>query len=270
MIYRNREFCKDSKEPFSINVVGQKVYFILSPADALVVLQGNPDISHDDHMRFLLRVFGGSPGAIDHLYQTPSLELQSSRQINSRLQHKPLAVLAFGLIEKELLAPDLSRNIHAKFWQSITRQTLWDSIPPSAVRAYHAKASHRDVSLLRWSQCCVLEGVITAFFGEVIWTLSPTLLDDVTELNVDYSKILFQLPKSWAPQVHLARERLLDCFVRYLHLPQSQKADQSWSVRTVESELRSSNIEDKDKASLLLMMSWGCVHHLLQHVELKI
>lgn len=217
-----------------------------------------PDLTHEDHVRDLLKMFGSSPQGLHAMYLPPAPS--SSSRDNPK--QKPLALLAEGFMNKQLLSVAELQSLMNRIGHVIDKRTRWDAIPSAAIESSNLLQEgvvSKKVSLLRWSQYAILEAMTTAWFGEVIYELSSTVLPDMIRLDHEIWKLFYQLPRPWSSVGHDAAASLRSCLLKYVQLDPSKKKDRCWAAQVAEEEMRARGIAEEDMASHLLMVFWGCV-----------
>jgi hypothetical protein len=236
--------------------MGQKIYFVLAERDIALILRGLPEITHEDHVKDLFKVFGSVPSALTKLYQesSPSLPRFIANPTN-----KPMALLAEDILHKQLLPLGFLSCIEPRLLDIISSHCKWENIPQAVIHHSSSTQNTRTVRLQRWTQEIFLDSMITGFFGEAIWALSPTIKDDLLILDANIWKLFFGLPRWLSKDTVEAQERLRYCLVRYVQLPESARLDRSWSTKVGEEEMRARSLQDEDIACVLLSILWGYV-----------
>lgn len=241
----HRKQCKGSGEPIAITVFGQKIYYVLSEQDAIAVLREPPEILHVEHLKNLLMGLGCSKMGI------------SEMDMGSEPKAAPLVLVAEGLMRKQLLEKSLSAESLARSLDILECNLRWYDMDDSVIISGTSRGSDRTVSLWRWAQIAIIRAVTTSWFGESIWDLSPSVVEDLVCLEHELWKLLFKLPGAYVKDVQAARDRLCRCLVDYISLPQAAQIGQSWAVKNAIEEMRRRRLHEDDMASYLLMILWG-------------
>lgn len=254
-----RKYCNYTEEPFSIKVFGQTIYFVISERDVSGILSGPAEITHTDHVRDLLKMFGSSPHGLLTLYESPSAELLGNSEALPNPRHKPMALLGEDLMKKQLLPTTRFDQLACRMLEIVDSRIQWDTIPMPAMLNLSTDNDQRTVSLLKWAQYTILEGMTTAWFGAAIWNLSSTIVEDILQLDEGIWKLFYKLPKPWSSDASAAQDRLRHCVLKYVQLHPSQKEDRSWAARVTENEMRLRGLSETDMSCQLLMVFWGYV-----------
>ncbi|KAE8131909.1 cytochrome P450 [Aspergillus pseudotamarii] len=239
------KYCKGSGEPVAINVFGQTIYFILSEQDATAVLREPPQVSHKEHLKSLLMGLGCSELGI------------SEMDHDSQPKAPALVLVAEEFMRKQLLERSLSTELLARSLEVLESHVRWDAINAPTLLRTSEDEQERTVSLWKWAQTAIIRAVATAWFGDSIWNLSPSIVEDLVCLEMDLWKLLFKLPQPCGKKVRAARARMRRCLIEYMRLPPSSQSDQCWAVKNAVPEMRRRRLSEDDMASYLLMVLWG-------------
>ncbi|KAL2827745.1 cytochrome P450 [Aspergillus cavernicola] len=251
------KYCNGSWEPAALTLFGQTVIFIFSEQDATEVLRERPDMIHTEHIKDLLHGLGCSgPGIseIDHDHQS---KVSVSDGKVALTNHPSLYKVAEELMKKQVLDRHLGNGLLTRTLEVLETQIRWGGIEASTVLGTSEDGRELTVSLWRWAQVASIRTITTAWFGNAIWELSPSIIDDHMHVDHGLWKLLFRIPKPFAREVYAARTRVQRCLVGFLRLPESEKEDQSWAVKAAVEEMRSRGMSEEDMASYLLMVFWA-------------
>jgi hypothetical protein len=257
----SRKYFGYTGESFSVQIFGQTIYLVLSEKDKTTIMSGHPGLDNTEHLRDLLKAFRTSPRGIVQTFQHPSPDISASGGILPNSKQKPMALLAEDIMGKQLLQNARFDDLMSRVLDFIDIRTQFETIPSSAVLNASVD-NNKTVSLMKWAQYTMIEAVTVSWFGAAIWDISSTITTDMICLDGDIWKLLYQFPRLWSRDVQAALDRLHHCFLKYVRLHPSQKADQSWAARVTEEQLRLRALSDEDIAAQLMMVFWGYVYLL--------
>ncbi|KAL4965439.1 cytochrome P450 [Aspergillus stella-maris] len=251
------QYYNNSLEPVALTLFGQTVVFILSEQDATEVLRDRPDLVHTEHIKDLLHGLGCSGAGISEIDNNYQTNKNVSNGKVALTNHPSLYKVAAELMKKQLLDRDRGNELLVRTLKVLETQVRWGELDASVVLDTSPDGSEVTVSLCKWAQVASIRAIATAWFGNAIWQLSPSLIDDHLRVDHDLWKLLFKIPKPFAREVYAARARVHRCLVAFLRLPDSEKRDQSWAIEAAVAEMRSRSMSEEDMASYLLMVFWA-------------
>ncbi|KAL4923645.1 cytochrome P450 [Aspergillus undulatus] len=251
------KYCNSSWEPVALTIFGHTVIFVFSEQDATEVLRERPDIIHTEHIKDLLHGLGCSgPGIseIDNDHQS-TISVSGGKVI---VTNRPsLYKVAEELMKKQLLDRNLGNELLARTLKVLETQARWGGIGTPTLLDASEDGQNLTVSLWKWAQVASIRAITTAWFGNAIWELSPSIIDDHIQVDHGLWQLLFRIPKPFAREVYAARARVQHCLVEFLRLPESKKGDQSWAIKAAVAEMRIRGMSEEDMASYLLMVFWA-------------
>ncbi|KAI4120960.1 MAG: hypothetical protein LQ338_006648, partial [Usnochroma carphineum] len=94
-------------------------------------------------------------------------------------------------------------------------------------------------------------------FGDHLHTIEPDIVRHMLGFNDFVWMILFRYPGVFASEVSAPRNKITEALKTFITLPEDQRSEQAWSVKTVLAAQKFVNIDLKSKASILLMILWA-------------
>lgn len=114
-----------------------------------------------------------------------------------------------------------------------------------------------SISLNSFCSTILVDAVTRTLFGDGIYEIEPDMTQCLLDFNYDAWMLVFQYPQAANSKMIKARQKILSAFSRYIQGPLSQRTGQSWIIETVLEEQKHLNIDDEDRAALLLMIYWA-------------
>ncbi|KAF1996571.1 cytochrome P450 [Amniculicola lignicola CBS 123094] len=250
---RARIYFKNRREPFALTLGGEKLYFLTSPDDVQTFYKNTTSLKFESVVYDLGIMFGVSKQAMDRAYEKPESEAEDvvSRALgtrNSRL--KCLADLNKEFWKMQLHPGEHYLELQDVFLEQIQHRLGFAGIPPTSVRA--ESAEEKTVSLLELLQRVLVEAALTAFFGAVLLESEPSIVQDFLDFDDENWKLWYKWPN--ADQMFAAKGRMAKAIERYLGLPNEQRSDASFIIKTFITSQRALDTSDEDLAKILCML----------------
>ena len=113
-------------------------------------------------------------------------------------------------------------------------QALQDVAKGSSNSVVGQSGNVKNVSLLQLCTDMFVHGTTTAFLGTKIWEVNPNLLDSFKLWERTNWKYMFQMPDFISGDMLQARNGIIDSFMKYLDIPEQDRADRNSFVKSVE------------------------------------
>lgn len=206
----------------------------------------------------LLVGFGVHPKVIPKLWAKLPIEVtQKSRDnaTNSTTNSLSAAHSTLDLYKRQLLPGLKFETLNSTLLGHISRLMTQDMAQTMQKRG--ATDGLRSISLNSFCSTILVEAITRTLFGDGIYEIEPNMTQCLLEFNADAWMLVFQYPQAANSKMNQARKKILSAFSRYIKGPPSQRVGQCWLIGTVLEEQRHLDIEDEDRAALLLMIYWA-------------
>lgn len=235
---------------FALTVGGQKLYVLLSPNDVGAIYRNNTTLSWDAMLDELLIAFGINAKAIPKVWAKP--EKSRGRLRNPDLAPGLSAIHStLELYKKQLLpGPRLETLSDTLLGYISNLMPLYDGScgkgPPTGV-----------LSLRGFCASVLVDALTRTLFGEHMRHLEPNIVQYLVDFNDDAWMLVFKYPQSANSKLKVARNKILNGFVRYLDSPENLQLGKSWLMDEVMKMLGNVDIHSEDRAAMFLMIYWA-------------
>lgn len=159
-----------------------------------------------------------------------------------RLQTKPGALLDDLLYKRQMPAID---------------RVLQAVVDGSSTSVVARSGDGNTVSLLQLCTDMFLRGTTTAFLGIKIWEAAPTFLDSLELWERTNWKYMFQLPDIISGDMLQARDGMINAFIKYLDIPEEERTDRNYFVKSIEAMMRDVGCDKQDMAKVFMLHFWA-------------
>lgn len=198
--------------------------------------------------------FGGSKDGIEKMWTKPHADGSGRVLLNPNPHQKCLAHLGEDFYRQQLYPGKILDDLQLQFMPNIHAALRFDSIATEAILS--TQGAQKTVSLLRWTRNVLLNAATTSFFGDRLLQIEPSLFQKFFDFDDNSWKLTYHLPRMFATEMYAAKEQATEALLKYFSLPREERQGETWLVRTLESEMRHLDIEEKDIASFIMMIYW--------------
>ncbi|KAL8725328.1 MAG: hypothetical protein Q9166_007434 [cf. Caloplaca sp. 2 TL-2023] len=250
LIDRGREYFHNNDEAFALTVGGQKLYVLLSPNDVGAIYRNNTTLSWDAMLDELLVAFGVNAMVIPRMWAKPEESRESLR--NPNLPPGLSAIHStLELYKKQLLpGPKLDTLSDTLLGHISNLMPLYDG-------SFGQGSPTGVLSLKDFCASVLVDSLTRTLFGEHIRCLEPNIVQCLLEFNDDAWMLVFKYPQSANSKLNVARNKILKGFEKYLDSPENVRLGKSWLIDEVMKMLSSVDINNDDRAAMLLMIYWA-------------
>ncbi|KAI9155452.1 Cytochrome P450 monooxygenase calL [Paramyrothecium foliicola] len=237
-------YFKDSREIFSLTVMGQEIYVVTSASDIQQAFKESKALDHDVMALDVLADLGinkGTMASISRPFQENQSYLQATHG-DFRLQMHP--------------GPRLE-VVQEAFLAGIDRALTWERISGAMVRS-----SVRDckiVSLWQWSGYVLLDSAIVAFFNQSLYKTNPQMQKDFFTFDEQSWKLPYRLPRFAAEELHLAKDRCEAAIAQWIEVP-AQERECSWIVNKMLEGLDKLEVHDTMQRARLIFVLFRVIN----------
>lgn len=244
-----REYFENSREPFGVTVAGQTLYIITSPDYVPLIYRNTTTLTFDEFVRDMMLSVGASEDGVRKMWESPRPDSTNPDRL-----HKILAHAGEDYYRQQFHPGNHLGDLWVEIQQRINKNLNWDNVSHNCiVRGNH---NQKTLSLLRWCQDVLLSSVTDAVFGPKLLQIEPDLLRTFITFDDNSWKLTYKLPRLVAEEVYAGKDKIVATFAKYFALPTSERKGQSWVVRTLETEMRKIEVEERDIAALFVMPFW--------------
>lgn len=237
-----------------LNLVGQQFYIITSAEDVAAVYKNVESFTFDLFVRDMMVAFGASPNAVDKMWQVPRKDGHGFAATVPNPSNKCLAQLTRDFHRQQLHPGDHQKELSDRFLSHINGTLVWERISAATeVRDYQCL---KRLSLKRWCGDVLLQAATNAFFGETLLEMQPDLLHHFDIFDDNSWMLMYRFPRFLAKNMYLAKDAAIDALEKYFETPKECRSGSAWFVQTLETEQRGLGINNRDIATLILMVYW--------------
>lgn len=208
-------FFNNSHEPWSLTVMGEETYIVTSPSDVLAVYRDTVKLDPDRVVKDILVQFGVTQANVNKLFDRHG----TSRHTMDHFHE---------LFKVQMHPGDRLETLQNTFLGNIDASLHWDRISGPMLLA--SSPTSKRVSLWKWCGQVLVHSATQAFFGESIFAVAPTLLEDFFVFDDEAWKLPYKYPKFAAKALYASKARCEAAFAAYVALPPERRADASWIV----------------------------------------
>lgn len=99
---KNREYFRNTREPFAITVAGTRIYIMTSSEAVSVVFKDTEHLTFDEYIRDMMIQFGTTPEAVAKMWQPPSTHRLNSPDLQPNPRSKSFLHLSEGFYRQQL------------------------------------------------------------------------------------------------------------------------------------------------------------------------
>ncbi|KAL8935732.1 MAG: hypothetical protein Q9216_005285 [Gyalolechia sp. 2 TL-2023] len=242
-------------EIYAVQVVGQKLYIITAPDDVAAAFRNTTSLNFDGHLNELLINFGFEGEALrlawyeaqqgDSRYLPETLVSPRQRSLN-RLTEE---------VYKQQLLPGEKMDAMCKVFVDSLKKTLqWDRL---AFCTLDKLPKGKQVSLRALCRHTMVDAATRSMFGSHLHAIEPNIIEHMLGFNDFAWMVFFQYPDVFGSPVSAPRKKLTEVLRTFISLPEEQRSEQAWSIKTVLRAQEIVGIDLQSKASVLLMIYWA-------------
>ena len=253
-----REYFHNTRRPFRLTLAGEVFYVLTSPHDVAAVYKETESLTFDQFVRDIMVAFGASPGAIEKMWLLPSNDKHGFNAQVENPSQKCLAQLTRDFHKQQLHPGQNQRSLSEKFQGYIEESLRWDSMSTRPNDKYILRSSEmsKEISLKGWCADVLLNAATRAFYGESLLQNQPDLFRDFFDFDDNSWMLMYRYPRFMATSMYQAKDAAIDALTKYFATPKGSRRGEAWFIRTLEAEQRQLGIDDRDIATLNLMVYW--------------
>ncbi|KAI9844750.1 MAG: hypothetical protein M1837_005283 [Sclerophora amabilis] len=241
-----REYFGNTREPYTISVVGENIYVLTSPQDVAAVYKSK-SLSFDPVMRDVVATFGATPSSAEKMWQSPADQ-------GSANPRKSFMELSHENYKAQLHPGAKLDTLQDRFLGSIDESLRWQNISHNVVRS--SSQETKIVSLLGWCSEVLIDSATRAFFGPRLLQIEPNLLQSSIDFDDNSWKFNYQIPRFLAKETYTAKDRITVALEKYFNLPEEEREESAWMIQALEMDMRKVGLDEQQLASMIMVLHW--------------
>ena len=255
-----REYFGNTREIFSLTVMGEEMYIVTSPADVLAVYKESTKIDFDAIVKGIMGDFGCTDVTISKMFERDGAS-------------KHWMDLCHDDFKLQMHPGNRLEVLQNTFLGNIDRSLAWDRIAGPMIVS--STSDSKTISLWKWCGAVLVDSATRAFFGDAIYRVSPTIVSDFFPFDEEAWKLPYRYPVFAAKTMYTYKRKGEQAFTAYLALPKTSRADASWIVDKMEHGMHKMGITDPAQCAAMLFtlhrlvnsnayrLCFWCLSHLL-------
>ncbi|GAP88755.1 putative cytochrome p450 protein [Rosellinia necatrix] len=259
-------YVQRSREPFAIQLLGQKLCVCTSPKDVSAVFDRVSDFSFDNHLTYILTSFGIQREALERAWHVPEPGdwcYIPNNPINPK--QKSLIHRVEDIYKQQLLPGDRMDSWCQTFLESISASLrVMDDLAVCTAK-YHDDGvrchdrSPRQISLYSLVTYFNVQASTRAMFGPHLHEIDPKVVEHMAEFNEHVWMVVFRCPNVFGLPVDKPRRKLMAIMRAFATRPADKRAQSSWAINGVLTGMDNVGMDLESKASMLLMIFWAAI-----------
>lgn len=233
-----REYFGNTREIFSVTVMGQEMYIVTSPSDVLAVYREPAKLDFDSIVKEIMGDFGCTDTTIAKMF---------ARDGSS----KHWMDLCHDDFKLQLHPGERLETLQSTFLGNIDRSLQWDRISGPMVLP-SSSPDCKVVSLWKWCGNVLVDAATRAFFGGAIYRVAPAVLADFFPFDEEAWKLPYRYPEFAARRMYEYKRKGEAAFAAYLALPRAERRDASWIVDRIEQGMRGMGVTEPTQCGAML------------------
>ncbi|CAG8976222.1 hypothetical protein HYALB_00010768 [Hymenoscyphus albidus] len=215
-----REYFGNTREIFSVTVMGQQLHIVNSPKDVLSVYKNSKGLDFNPIIKEIMASFGLRASTLGKMF-----DLDSNGKFWMDTAHENFKL--------QMHPGERLDELQTTFLGNIDKSLNWEKLAgPMVLSGYGDEV--KIVSLFKWCGEVLVDSATRAFFGDSIFHIDPNLLADFFVFDGDSWKLSYQYPYFAAKDMYNAKKKGETAFTKYLALPREHREDASWVTKSIE------------------------------------
>lgn len=231
------------------------MYVVTNPPEVAAAYKNNTALNFDGHLNELLINYGFKGDALRlswHVPQPGDACYIPNNPINP--QQKSLNRLKEDVYKKQLLPGEKMEFLCQVFITALENSMKWDLLDFCTV---NETACHKTISLRAMCRHAMVDAATRSMFGSHLHQIEPDVIHHMLGFNDLAWMVFFRYPDTFGSPVDGPRNALLKALKIFITLPEAQRSEQSWAVKTVLAAQDIVGIDLQSKASVMLMIYWA-------------
>ncbi|KAL8693351.1 MAG: hypothetical protein Q9224_003769 [Gallowayella concinna] len=251
------DYTRRSHEIFSVTVWGEKMYIVTASDDVARALKNTHALVFHDYLIQLLINFGVGKKTRRLLWYEakPDDPLYLPDDLVTPRQ-KSVSYLTEEVYRQQLLPGEKMDSMCKVFMDSVKDTLQWHRLD-FCTRATFPDSRRKQISLNALCRYTMVDAATRSMFGAYLHKFEPDIVEHILGLNDSIWMIIFRYPNAFASAVNAPRSKIMDAMKKFISLPEEQRSEQSWSVKTVLQAQDHVGIDLENQASILLILLWA-------------
>ncbi|KAI1203674.1 cytochrome P450 [Nemania serpens] len=272
LIERGLNYSGRTYEPFSLQLLGTKLYIITAPKDITAVFSNTTGLTFDGNLKQLLANFGVTRPAFEKAWHKPQPG-DWCYIPNNEFNPSQLNLIHFveESYRKQLIPGEhmdrLSEAFINPLLAKLERASLDFYLGPTregaAVRGKlydePVGGSFRLTSLYSLCRVFMVEAATQSLFGKHLHEIEPNIVDLMTEFNENAWMVVFGYPKILSSAVSGAKQKIMTALAKFIQIPKEKRTQEAWVVKNMLAAMDLVDIDIESRASMLLMSFWAAI-----------
>ena len=236
------------------------MYVVTDPEDVAAAYKNNTALNFDGHLNELLINYGFKGEALRlswHLPMPGDACYLPNNPVNP--QQKSLNRLTEEIYKKQLLPGEKMDCLCQVFISALENLMDWELLDFCTVSE---AGLNRTVSLKAMCRYAMVDAATRSMFGSHLQQIEPNIIHHMLKFNDFAWMVFFRYPNTFGSPVDPPRQAILGALKKFITLPEGQRSEQSWAVKTVLAAQDIVGIDLHSKASVMLMIYWASVSYL--------
>ena len=251
LIDRHSRTVANTLEPFAIQVLGVKNFYLTNPSDINKAFRNTTTLLWDTHIDNHLVSLGLKRKDLEalnkNLISTTKFLATTDPEPIQELTTKDFVIWAF----RRQLSGDKIDELAGSFLQNIKQQMEWPNLRTRAKVTTHTGIRMNLRDLL---DCTLSTSITKMIWGEHIFSIEPAFTR-YCQANIDgLYRLVLHYPSWLSKDFASSYERMMTVLEKFKESPPSQRSDASWLMRTVVEALSDSGMEKRSNATILYSM----------------
>lgn len=261
---RGRKTASRAREPFAIQLLGQKLFVCTAPKDVAAVFDNKTDFNFDNHLTNLLKSFRISPEALKSAWHEPKPGdwcYIPNNPVNPK--QKSLIHCVEDIYSQQLLPGDRMDKWSQTFLSSLSSSLLtMNDLKPFVVKyteCVWCSDCSPQVSLYSFVSFFNVQATAFAMFGSHLHDIDPLAVNYMISFNEHVWMAVFRCPNIIGLPLDEPRRKLMNIMRVFVRLRPDQRRDASWAITNVLEGMEQIGMDMESRASMLVMIFWASV-----------
>jgi len=163
--------------------------------------------------------------------------------------------LTEDVYRKQLLPGEKMDVMCKAFLQSLSDTLHWQKLEFCTLET---TGKGRILSLQRLCRYTMVEAATRSMFGGHLHQLEPKIVEYMLRYNDNAWMVFFQYPDFFGTSpISEPRRVLTEVLENFIQIPEAQRNEQAWSIKTITAWQEVMGIDLRARASVLLMIYWA-------------
>ena len=247
---------KKSYQPFSVRLLGERLYIVSAPQDVAMVYKNSSTFSWDAYLDRLLDAFGLTADARKLSWTRPEhgqFDDTKMRVINP--QSKTLVHLIEDFYKIQLLPGKQLDIFMGTVLTRLDQSLMWTSMQgPYVLRS---TMETRKLSMKHLCAHLVTDTTTRAMFGDLIFEFEPDLINYMAVFNAWSWACVFGVPSIFTPALSKAKIVLSKAINKYVRTPKHLRHSEAWSITSIIDAAECFGMDEESTTAMLFMIWWA-------------